>query len=122
MTQEKAFACDLTALTKGEMEGLVANSEKLLGGADELRILPDGYAFGYRKASPEILRNMADFIALDRLCCSFLRHGLVSDAGGGSTWLEMTGARGAKEALQAEVLRLVRPEVARAAGLAAVAP
>jgi hypothetical protein len=117
MKQEPAFACDLSVMTKSEMERLVANSQQLLAAADELRVLPDGYALAYRDASAEMLAKLADFIAFDRLCCSFLRHALVSEPGRGATVLEMTGPAGAKEALTDEVLRLVRPEVARAAGL-----
>ena len=117
MKEEPAFACDLSAMTKPEMERLAANSRLLLAAAEELRVLPDGYALVYRDASVEMLAKLADFIAFDRLCCSFLRHALVSEPGRGATLLEMTGPAGAKEAVTDEILRLVRPEVARAAGL-----
>jgi hypothetical protein len=114
---QKPIACDLSVLTEAEREAITTGGKSLFAMATELRAMPDGFALGFEQASADTLRKLAEFIAYDRLCCAFLRHALVSEPGRGTTWLEMTGGPGAKEAIAADLLALVRPDVARAAGL-----
>jgi hypothetical protein len=113
--------CDLTALPDGGRERLTTLVDKLFPMAREVRDLSDGYAIGYHDASPELFSELADFIALDRLCCSFLRHGLVSDPGRGTVWLELTGRQGAKEAIASDIAQWLSDDVAITAGLTTAA-
>jgi hypothetical protein len=117
-----AIECDLTVLADGERERLTELSEKLFPRAREVRDLPGGYALGYHDVSPELFSELAHFIALHRLCCAFLRHSVVSDAGPGTVWFELTGGQGAKEAIASDLARLLSNEVAAAAGLSAAGP
>jgi hypothetical protein len=120
MTDETpVIACDLTALPDGGRERVAALSGKLFAMVRHVRDLPDGYALGFEDASAELFSELADFIALDRLCCSFLRHGLVSEPGRGTVWLELRGQQGAKEAIARDVARLLPNDPSGAVGLTA---
>ena len=116
MTKPPPFACDLTRLTTAERERLMEVSRALFAAVDEARPRPDGFALRLRD-DPTLIAHAAEFLRYDRLCCGFLRHALVIEAGDGSPWLELTGPPGAKEAIAADVVGLLRPEVATAAGL-----
>lgn len=119
MTDETlALECDLTALPEGGRERLTALGHKLFPMAREVRELSNGYALGYDDASPELFSDLAEFIALDSICCAFLRHGLVSDPGRGTVWLEFTGGQGAKEAIASDFASLLSDDLAVTAGLA----
>jgi hypothetical protein len=108
MTDEMpAIACDLTVLPDGGRERVTALAGTLIPMAGEVRDLQDGYALGYHDASPGLFSALAEFIALDRLCCPFLRHGLVSDPGRGTVWLQLTGRQGAKEAIASDLAALL---------------
>jgi hypothetical protein len=100
-------------------ERLAALGDKLFPTAQDVRDLPDGYALGYHDAPPELFAELAEFIALDRLCCAFLRHSLVSDPGRGTVWFEFTGGQGAKEAIASDLAQLLSDDLAAAAGLTA---
>ena len=103
------LVCDLSKLTVSERQRLEAVVAELFPMANEVHVLPDGYALGYFEASAATIFKMAEFIAHDRLCCGFLTHGLVSEPLEGITWLRMTGGDGAKEVIGADVKRLVSP-------------
>jgi hypothetical protein len=123
MTDETvAIECDLTALPGGGLERMTALSGKLFVMARQVRELPDGYAIGFHDASPDLFSELAEFISLDRLCCPFLRHSLVSEPGSGTVWLELTGGDGAKEAIAGDLARLLPDELATTAGLATGPP
>jgi hypothetical protein len=104
-------------MSVAERERLAKNSRELFAAAKEVKVLPDGYALGFPEASPHFLATIADFMAYDRLCCAFMRHGLVIEPHGGTTWLHLTGERGVKEFITAEVINLLPPSVAAMAGL-----
>ncbi len=106
------LACDLTTLSEEQRARLFAVSTGVLGAADELRALPDGYSVGYAHASADLVLKMAEFVALDRLCCPFLEHAIVSEAGGGMTWLMLRGRPGAKEVIAGELLRFAPAQAA----------
>ena len=105
-----ALICDLSALTDDQRIRLIAVSAEVFGAASEVRELPNGFALAYRDASPELISKMAEFIAYDRLCCAFLEHGMVSEAAGGPTWLNISGGQGAKEVIADDMRRLISPK------------
>jgi hypothetical protein len=115
--EPRVLACDLTALPPGGKERLAALSEDLFGRAQQARSLPDGLELGYQQASAGTIAQLAEFIALDRLCCPFIRHGLFVEPDTGSTWLHLSGGDGVKRVIASDVLGMVPEEVARAGGL-----
>jgi hypothetical protein len=114
--ESQVLACDLTALPPGGKERLAALSEDLFGRAQEARSLPDGFELGYQQASAGTITQLAEFIALDRLCCPFIRHGLFVESDTGSTWLHLSGGGSVKQVIASDILGMVPEEVARAGG------
>jgi len=106
-----AFACDLTRLSAADRERLIAICRDVFAQASQVRTLPDGYAIGFEDASPELVTRAGEFIALDRQCCGFLRHELLSEPDGGTIWLRLTGAPGAKELIRTDLLGMVPPQI-----------
>ena len=109
--------CDLSVLSREQREQLAALTDRLFPLTDDVRELPDGYALGFTDAPAELLSDAAVFIALDRLCCAFLRHGLTVDPGPGVAWLELTGGPDAKEAIADDIRTRVPDHLAASAGL-----
>jgi hypothetical protein len=108
----------LNGLGKEEMNRHIANTKQIFTSAQEIRELPDGYSLRL----PDVaggLANAAAFIAINRLCCSHLRHALVVEPQSGPVWLQLTGGPGVKELLATELSAFpdLPNEVAIAAGL-----
>jgi hypothetical protein len=55
----------------------------------ETRELPQGYAFRFAAREP-IVEELAEWVALERLCCPFLRF-TIEEESGGPLWLGLTG-------------------------------
>ncbi len=81
--------------------------ERLRADVKEVRELDDGYAFRH-SSEPDVLLLLAEFVALERLCCPFLGFEIELEPGGGPLWIRMTGEKGAKGVLQAELGRYLR--------------
>ena len=97
---ETPFACNLAAMTSEERERHRVLGEKLRGSVTEIRELPDGFMF---RIPEEAWTTAAEFVALERLCCPFLRFRLEWTAEQGPIWLSLTGAEGTKEFLRVEL-------------------
>ncbi len=83
----------------------------------EVRELPDGYAFRLPGDSA-MLMTIAEDLTIERLCCPFLRFTLDLEPAGGPIWLSFTGPEGTKAFLKLsfEEASLLNEAVARAAG------
>jgi hypothetical protein len=115
------FVCDLTRLTDEQRTRLIAVSAHVFGAAVEVRVLHNGFALAFRDASAELISKMTEFIAYDRLCCAFLEHGMVSEAGGGPTWLNISGPEGAREVIAPDLQRLISADAIVVGDLESVA-
>ncbi len=100
--RESPIACDMSAIEPGLRAGHVATGGRLFRAAEEIRELPDGYAFRLPNES-ETLRDAAEFIALERLCCPFLGFAVEVGSEGGPVWLRLTGREGVKAFIREEV-------------------
>ena len=69
---------------------------------EETEELPHGYALRFA-TEEDRLPSLAEFIAGERRCCPFLSFALEVEAGGGPTWLRLTGPEGVKEFLREEL-------------------
>lgn len=112
INKSTGIACDLTALTSNEKDNLIKNSNEIFGKVKEVRELPDGYTLSINDDSATMLSKLANFMAYDRLCCPFIRHGIVVEPQDGGTWLQMTGGTGVKAYISAELDNLLPDEVA----------
>jgi hypothetical protein len=72
----------------------------LRASVQEIRELPDGYAFRF---PAELCRNVAEFVALERLGCPTCTFVLEIEHDGGPIWLRITGREGVKQFLQTEL-------------------
>jgi hypothetical protein len=95
------IACNLNAIGSGERPRYNALIKRLRTAIRNRNELPDGYA--YRLEQKAItLPEVAEWMALERLCCPFLNFEL-SAAGPQENWLlTLTGPEGIKPLLQAE--------------------
>lgn len=62
--------------------------------------LSDGRVFRF-PLTPEMLRDLAEIIDLERRCCPFLNFRLTVEAGAAVVALELTGGAGTKDAIEA---------------------
>jgi hypothetical protein len=116
--REAVIACDPFAVSEEENKRWLEQiGPQLYGAVQEIRELPDGYAFRL-PTEPEMLRLAAEDLNYERLCCPFVRYTLEVEPHSGPFWLRMTGGEGVKAFLRMafESANLLNEEVARAAG------
>jgi hypothetical protein len=116
---EVMIACDPNAIFPGEQERWLKEVlPKLYPAVEEIRELPDGWAWRL-PASSEMLLLVAEDLNFERLCCPFVRYTLELEPDRGPFWLRMTGGGGVKDFLRMafETSGYFDPLVARAAGL-----
>lgn len=98
---QPVFACNLLALTPEERRAHAEVTARLGQEVIQVRELPDGYAFGLRPEA-ETIRQLAQFVTNERLCCPFFTFTIRVEPGGGPVWLHLTGPEGIKPFIQAE--------------------
>lgn len=101
-TSEPPVACNLSALDAGQREKKRSLQELLRADVQEIRETAGGYAFRH-SSETSILLALADFVALERLCCPFFDFEIAAEHNGGPIWLRMTGGEEARQVLRAEL-------------------
>lgn len=96
------FACNMLALGVEERPLHEATIKELRRAIEEIRELPDGYAFRFAPKE-QTLMMLCEFIARERLCCPFFTFELVAEAGEKPLWLRLRGADGIKQFITAEL-------------------
>jgi hypothetical protein len=111
------IACDPHALSAEQQERWMIVGKEMYSAIEEIRELPDGYAFRL-PGTAEMLMIIAEDLTMERLCCPFLHFTLDVERTGEPFWLSFTGGAGAKEFLKAsfEEFNMLDSEVAKAAG------
>ncbi|HEX7315024.1 MAG TPA: hypothetical protein VF297_13945 [Pyrinomonadaceae bacterium] len=99
---ESPIACDMSAIDPGQRARHVATGAHLFRAVEEIRELPDGYAFRL-PPDADALRKTAEFISMERLCCPFLGFALEVEPEGGPVWVRLTGREGVKAFIREEV-------------------
>ena len=102
-TPAQPIACNLATLNHTERERLSVLLDKLTTGAVNRRELPNGYAYEIQSAKVGF-QELAEWVSLESRCCPFLNFRL--DVAGGAVRLQLTGASGVKQFIQAEMRRL----------------
>ena len=104
MTKEKAsespLACNLGAMTVKQRERHRTLGRELREAIAEIRELPEGFEF---LLPSKAWAMAAEFVALERLCCPFVRFRLDLKEEGGPCRLTLTGREGVKEFLRLEL-------------------
>ncbi|MGH9841064.1 MAG: hypothetical protein ACREEM_20095 [Blastocatellia bacterium] len=102
VVSESPIACSLTALSTAQRKRHGDLTGRLRAAVAELRELPDGYAFRL-PADETRIRETAEWMAMERLCCPFLAFNLEVGREGGPLWLHLTGREGIKAFLLTEL-------------------
>lgn len=94
--------------------------KEVYASVEELQELPDGYACRLPLGA-QTLARAAEYVSLDRRCCTFVTWHLRVEPDGGPVWLWITGPAGTKELMRScfESMSLIREHVLAAAGLKA---
>jgi hypothetical protein len=99
--KESPFACNVSALNVGERLRWLALLEKLKDSIQAVRELPDGFEFRF-PAESAMVKELAEFVTYERLCCPFFGFEMVVQREGGPLWLRLKGREGVKEFIRAE--------------------
>ena len=98
--EETVFACNPSAMDKEQRARYSVLTKQLFATGKEIQELPDGYAVRF-SANPQTIKDAAEFIAYERLCCPFLNFELAVE--GENLQLRLKGAEGVKEFLKTEL-------------------
>lgn len=99
--QESSFACNMLALDAEQRNRHEALVHSLRVWQSEIRELPNGYAFRFSNATT-MIRDLAEFISNERLCCPFFDFELKLERENGPLWLSITGREGVKPFIRME--------------------
>ena len=99
---ETVFMCRLDALDTAERARYQELRKQLHAGVQEVKELPNGYAFRLSADSSTILLA-AEWITFERRCCPFFNFALDIESEKQSLWLNVTGREGIKAFIQLEL-------------------
>lgn len=97
--QETAFACNLNAISPEQRPAHQRLIEQLFTSKHAAYEMPNGYRFEF---SAEWLVQLAQFVALERLCCPFFDFTIQVNANSDTLSLQLTGVEGVKTFIRAE--------------------
>jgi hypothetical protein len=102
LTNESPIACNMAALSDEQRNRILVLLKKIRTSGQELRELTDGYALRLPSESATV-RDVAEYITLERMCCPFFRFEMEVEQEGGPLWLRLTGREGVKEFAKSEL-------------------
>ena len=102
MASLSPIACNVSPFSPAERQRWQELMKTWRASVQEVRELPDGFALRIPSDAPSIML-LAEWIALDRLCCPFMSYALEIECEGGPVWLRLTGRPGTKEFMQQAV-------------------
>jgi hypothetical protein len=99
--KESPFTCNVSGLDAAQRQRWEVLLMQLNDAKQEVRELPDGYAFRF-PANSAMLKDVAEFITYERSCCPFFDFELAVEREGGPLWLRLKGRRGVKAFIKSE--------------------
>ena len=96
------MVCQIRAFDPEQSQRYKSLSEDMRNVISEMKELPDGFAFQFPN-DPRIIVSLAEWITLERQCCGFFNFVLEVEPDEGPVSLSLTGGKGVKEFLQAEI-------------------
>jgi hypothetical protein len=102
-TSAPIIACNPGAIHPNNRDSHIATAESIFspGTILDVRELANGYGFRLPLETP-MLYKAAEFIANERLCCSFFTFNLVVSE---QLWLELSGTAEVKDYIQANIVQ-----------------
>lgn len=106
---EPVIACNPGAIDAGERDGHVAVAKSIFSASTilEIKELANGYSFRLPAETPMLYKTV-EWIANERLCCSFFTFTLVV---GDEFWLELSGSPEVKQLIQSDILTIIQTGV-----------
>ena len=98
---DQPIACNLLGLNKAQLKRQQELHERLFSHKLEMRELSDGYAISLPSTTENIM-SVAEFISLERICCSFFRFELEAGKPDDPLWFRITGGEGVKEFMKSQ--------------------
>lgn len=98
--EEIIFACNPAAMDKEQRARYSVLTKQLFASRREIQEFPDGYAVRF-SANPQTIKDAAEFITYERLCCPFLNFEMAVE--GENLSLRLKGEEGVKEFLKMEL-------------------
>jgi hypothetical protein len=102
--KDQPIACNLLGLTPAERQRQKELRDQIFSGTPTVKELTNGYAVGLPSTRESIL-SVAEFISLERVCCSFFHFDLAVGQSEEPLWLRITGKSGVKEFLKTELMK-----------------
>lgn len=103
---QSPIACDMSVLSPAQRQAHLANSRELFANVQAIKELPDGYQFQLTD-DPNAITKVAEFVALEKLCCPFLNFAIEIQAEGRPITVSLTGREGVKEFVREEISGLL---------------
>jgi hypothetical protein len=98
--EETIFACNPSVLDKEQRARYTVLTNQLFASGREVSEMPDGCTVSFQ-ADSQTIKDTAEFITYERLCCPFLNFELAVE--GENLQLRLKGSEGVKEFLKAEL-------------------
>lgn len=92
----------MTAIPAEQRPVHLAKSRELFSQIQETRELSNGYEVRFADKL-DVLKRLAEFVSLEKLCCPFLGFEIEVEAESGPIWLRLTGREGVKEFIREEI-------------------
>jgi hypothetical protein len=92
----------MAALSDEQRKRILVLIKQIRASGQEVRELRDGYALRLPAESATV-RDVAEYITLERMCCPFFRFEMEVEQEGGPMWLRLTGREGVKEFTKLEL-------------------
>lgn len=100
--QELPIACDMTALNAAQRERQQVLMKSFHASIQETQEMDDGYSFRLA-ATTETILLIAEFIAIERLCCPFFNFAMEAGPPDAPLTLRIGGREGVKEFIKMEL-------------------
>ena len=102
VTIESPIACNMGALSDEQRKRIMVLIKQIHAANQEVRELADGYSFRL-PAESAMIRDVAEWITLERLCCPFFHFEMEVEQEGRAMWVRLTGREGVKEFTKLEL-------------------
>jgi hypothetical protein len=99
--QEEGFYCNMDALDETQKKRVIELMQSLRHSMTANKELADGYEFKF-PATITSVRDIGEYLAYERACCSFLNMELHMPKDSDAVWLRLTGRDGVKDLLREE--------------------
>lgn len=103
---QSPIACDMSVLSPDQRLKHLETSRELFSKVQEIKEVADGYEFRIGDDA-NVIVTVAEFVALEKLCCPFVNFAINVEAEVGPVTLRLTGREGVKDFVREEISGLL---------------